>query len=501
MKNILDKRQLSIKVTANSLYGQTGAKTSTFYEMDVAASTTATGRKLLIYARETIENVYKNMKVDTKFGPMLTDAEYIYGDSVANYTPIYLKDAEGNIDIVSVEMLGKKYGKNEWKTCIEPGKQEKEYIDMTSMGLLTWTDEGWTPLETLIRHKLAPHKNMVRILTHTGCVDVTDDHSLLRQDGIEITPNNCEIGDNLMHRVCENIESSNTITTNEAKIIGFFFGDGSCGIYTYEKDTKSSWALNNQSIELINKYKILCEEVYPHLIWKYYDTIKSSGVYKLQPCSRSYGDKTRFIEKYINMCYDGKCKVIPHMILNGSLEIKEAFIEGVYDADGDKKSGVLRLDQKSQISSAQLAYVIQQLGFNISINTRNDKLDIYRINFTHSKTRYPKESIKKIINIKDYDNYVYDLTTKNHHFAAGVGNMIVHNTDSVFFTFNLKDENGQPVVGQKALEVTIELAKEAGHVATKFLKKPHDLEYENIHAILFAIKKAVRGNAVRRRPK
>ena len=75
MKNILDKRQLSIKVTANSLYGQTGAKTSTFYEMDVAASTTATGRKLLIYAREIIENVYKNMNIETKYGPMLTNAE------------------------------------------------------------------------------------------------------------------------------------------------------------------------------------------------------------------------------------------------------------------------------------------------------------------------------------------------------------------------------------------------------------------------------------------
>ena len=36
MKNVLDKRQLSIKVTANSMYGQTGAKTSTFYEKDVA---------------------------------------------------------------------------------------------------------------------------------------------------------------------------------------------------------------------------------------------------------------------------------------------------------------------------------------------------------------------------------------------------------------------------------------------------------------------------------
>jgi DNA polymerase elongation subunit (family B) len=41
MQNILDKRQLGYKVTANSLYGQCGSRTSTFYEKDVAASTTA----------------------------------------------------------------------------------------------------------------------------------------------------------------------------------------------------------------------------------------------------------------------------------------------------------------------------------------------------------------------------------------------------------------------------------------------------------------------------
>ena len=32
MKNVLDKRQLSKKIVANSLYGQCGAKTSSFYE-------------------------------------------------------------------------------------------------------------------------------------------------------------------------------------------------------------------------------------------------------------------------------------------------------------------------------------------------------------------------------------------------------------------------------------------------------------------------------------
>ena len=95
MQNILDKRQLSIKVTANSLYGQTGAKTSTFYEMDVAASTTATGRKLLHYARDIIENVYNNLKVETSYGRMITNAEYIYGDTDSVFFTFNLKDETG----------------------------------------------------------------------------------------------------------------------------------------------------------------------------------------------------------------------------------------------------------------------------------------------------------------------------------------------------------------------------------------------------------------------
>ncbi|WP_394352630.1 hypothetical protein, partial [Candidatus Nitrosotalea sp. FS] len=28
--------------------------------------------------------------------------------------------------------------------------------------------------------------------------------------------------------------------------------------------------------------------------------------------------------------------------------------------------------------------------------------------------------------------YVYDLETKNHHFCGGLGNVLLHNTDSLF---------------------------------------------------------------------
>jgi len=105
MKNILDKRQLSIKLTANSLYGQCGAKTSAFYEKDVAACTTATGRKLLIYAKNLIEGVYGDCVCDTKNGKVKTNAEYIYGDTDSVFFTFNLKRADTNEPIIGKDAL------------------------------------------------------------------------------------------------------------------------------------------------------------------------------------------------------------------------------------------------------------------------------------------------------------------------------------------------------------------------------------------------------------
>jgi DNA polymerase elongation subunit (family B) len=94
MKNVLDKRQQSIKVTANSMYGQTGAKTSTFYEKDCAASTTAIGRKLLTYAKRVVEEAYANQVAPTaNHGLVRTNAEYVYGDTDSVFFKFNLTDA------------------------------------------------------------------------------------------------------------------------------------------------------------------------------------------------------------------------------------------------------------------------------------------------------------------------------------------------------------------------------------------------------------------------
>jgi DNA polymerase elongation subunit (family B) len=106
MQNILDKRQLGYKVTANSLYGQCGAKTSTFFEKDVAASTTATGRMMITYAKRMIEEVYGNLQYDTKcHGLVQTNAEYVYGDTDSVFFTFNLTDPHSGEKIVGKKAL------------------------------------------------------------------------------------------------------------------------------------------------------------------------------------------------------------------------------------------------------------------------------------------------------------------------------------------------------------------------------------------------------------
>ena len=124
MKNVYDQRQLAYKLTANSLYGQCGARTSTFYEKDVAASTTAIGRKLLIYAKEIVEQVYGNNKLcDTKnHGKVYTNAEYIYGDTDSVFFKFNLRD------INRIKITGKKALEITIELAQEAGALASKYL-------------------------------------------------------------------------------------------------------------------------------------------------------------------------------------------------------------------------------------------------------------------------------------------------------------------------------------------------------------------------------------
>jgi len=153
MANVLDKRQLAYKVTANSLYGQCGAKTSSFYEVDVAASTTATGRKLLTYAKRMVEEVYGNAECQTsKHGVVYTRAEYVYGDTDSVFYTFNLADKDGNPI----------RGKQALEITIELARQVG---DMASAFLKA--PHGWVYEKTLMPFGLLQKKRYFGILYET----------------------------------------------------------------------------------------------------------------------------------------------------------------------------------------------------------------------------------------------------------------------------------------------------------------------------------------------
>ena len=454
--DVLDGFQLAMKVSMNSIYGFTGANLGRLPEKRIAAATTAEGRRMIQACKEYVESNY--------------DCKVVYGDSVADYTPIYI-NINNELKIIKIKEL-ENYTNNIWKYCKE---SDKEFIDVSNENIFTWTDNKWTHLKTIIKHKLHESKSMIRVLTHTGLVDVTDDHSLLKEDKSEISPKNITIGDKLLHYNNPiDTDCIKKLTIEEAQIFGFFFGDGSCGYYTCKSGNKGSWALNNKDLKLLHKYKKLCETVYTSFEWKIFNTIESSNVYKLVFNSRKYGSKVQFISNYRNICYSDNNKIIPNFIINNTIEIKEAFLEGLYDADGDKDvNGYIRIDQKSQISASHIKWLFESLGFNTSINTRKDKNNIYRITATINNQRKIKNEVKKIEKI-NYEGYVYDLTTDNHHFAAGIGNIIVHNTDSIYVKFFTE------FTGQEHMNEVFRISEIAAEGCTKLFKKPVEMEFEKV---------------------
>ena len=71
---------------------------------------------------------------------------------------------------------------------------------------------------------------------------------------------------------------------------------------------------------------------------------------------------------------------------------------------------------------------------DVSINIKYDSEQhpIYRVGLNAAKT--DRTRVRKITALGPTTDYVYDLETANHHFSAGIGELIVHNTDSLYLT-------------------------------------------------------------------
>lgn len=127
--------------------------------------------------------------------PVDLKIKVIYGDSVTGDTPLLLqKDGRVYIEtIASIFDESKKVEYPGFKMFDKTIRLEKEY-SLTDYKI--WTDMGWVNINRVIRHKT--DKKIYRVLTHTGCVDVSEDHSLLDENCNKLKPTDLNVGDSLL---------------------------------------------------------------------------------------------------------------------------------------------------------------------------------------------------------------------------------------------------------------------------------------------------------------
>lgn len=408
MYEIYNGRQLAMKLVMNSTYGFCGANQGYFPEKLIASSITYSGRKNLEIARDTTLSEFPG-------------ATCVYGDSVLPDTPILVRQ-NGVIRTCRIDSLVNTY------EIRDDGKE------IAKIGAEVWTENGWTPIVQIIRHKTI--KTIHRVLTHNGVADVTEDHSLLNADKEMIKPTQVAIGTELLH--CESVEAfcdtlECNITTKEAKVMGFFFGDGSCGEY----DKKYTWALNNSNME------------YLIITWKY---------------------RSLFYN-------ENKEKIIPACILTAPLDIVKSFWDGYYMADGDKDANGYRMDIKGKEGSMGMYILGRRLGYNVSINDRTDKLNVFRQTWTTSTQRKNPVAIKKHRVLGLCEGYVYDLTTESHHFHVGPGDLVLHNTDSIMIKF----ECSHLATTEEKIAHAWNEGEKASLLINSKLRKPHNFELEKVY--------------------
>ncbi|AYV81261.1 MAG: DNA polymerase family B elongation subunit [Harvfovirus sp.] len=438
-KSVCDGLQLAYKVTANSLYGQTGSSVSAICMKQIAASTTATGREKLIYSKLFIETIYGQLinlaltdhdeymeyceellkdvpdkkfkrekngyKTKDEFVELFektmlvqlvgkkVDPVVIYGDSVTGDTPILLRKIVNKsyvIEIKAIETIANCWKPYEQFKSDKKGLSEKQHDDEIEYEV--FSDKGWSKIKRVIRHKT--DKKIYEVLTHTGCVRVTEDHSLLTEAGIQIKPKDCVISETtLLHAFPERE------------------GDDS--------------------------------------------------------------DKETIGEEKANVYGRNGDKIIPTSILNASQDEKMSFLEGYFSG----KCWHNCYKTKSQINAMSMYYIFRTLGYNVSI----EKDEQFRLYFSEDGYEKPENLVKDIRDCGVIDDYVYDLETEAGHFHAGVGQMIVKNTDSVFFKPNIIDLiTGEVGRDKKALEISIQLGIWASNTICLLLPDPQEQCYEKV---------------------
>jgi glycosyltransferase involved in cell wall biosynthesis len=355
--------------------------------------------------------------------------ELIVVDSVAAHCPVIIR-RNGLTNVVTLEELFSMVD-----APIEKTNRGEEIKRCEHLGIETWhrmkkcrNGQSWTKLNSVLRH---PYKGkIVRVNTVDGLIDVTPNHALFNSRGRSVVASELAIGDKILEgelRQCHDTGKGRANkfflgTTELAWCLGVFAAEGSA----FKSDGYYHVKWSNKNSALLERCRAAVESgmnLHPQKITQPDKDGMSALICNGESVFRFF--RGRFYSP------DGEKKV-PIEIINSPVHIRKAFLDGYMEGDGHWSRGAYPVyTSKSWILSQGILWLWNSLGYNQwSVFIREDKPNIVdvKLNVTEKRRKIPF-SVKKIWSM-DYDGMVYDLSTDDGRFQAGVGTIFAHNTGS-----------------------------------------------------------------------
>ena len=427
-----DKKQLPLKILANSFFGGYGSpNVFPFGDIIAAEKTTCISRMALRLMISHFRSI---------------GYEPIVGDSVTYDTPILVKGEDNRIDIIPICDL---FNENE---AVEFNKEQ--YRDFSKKNYKVLTRDGWKSIEYIYKHKTS--KQLKRVETKNGLIDCTEDHSLFDNNGNEVKPSTLTRGDKIeVYTKDIDYFASSTVTDREAWLFGFFMADGSSvycdrtqkyyskrkGEWVIHNGKRANWKISNKSLDRLNKAKEILEDSFL-LKASIKDHRTSSNVYDLVV---ENAENAKFFSNNFYTSY--RYKKVPEFILNAKKEVKKAFLDGFCCGDGQNDTIDERIEfgQKSKVAMAGLYFLMKELGYNFRCHNRNDKQEFISFRLRNHRGSLLNENysdrkedeVWNCGNITSKSEYVYDISA-NGTFVNAFGMIVCHNTDG--FNFQMPRE-------------------------------------------------------------
>lgn len=421
----------------------------------------------------TDENISKNEEITVDI-PVDLNIEIVYGDSVSEDTPLILKDVYSDRIFISnfksLDCDWKDYPN--FKILDKDILLEKQYSEYPYE---VWSHGSWNPIKKIIRHKT--EKKLYSVHTDNGCVQVTEDHSLLTTNLEKIKPRNTTSITDLLHSFPDDISDfrfkysklckySYKISPCVNKLYGLFFSLG------YVNKSSGLWYLNHPLKPWFSftSYKMLWEHLYPEQEFELVNKdLHLRGNIELD---------TEFFEEYESQFYKNGEKVVPEYILNSDANTIEIFINGVWLSKclRDHRGNFI-IQTSGRLACQGIYFLLKKCNYNVVLESFPDK-QIFNIIYSKQNIIEPNCKINKIQEIQiDKSNWVYDIETEQGTFLAGIGEIVVSNTDSIMakFSFNRNDF-------EKNRKDTFHIATVCGEKLTNeiFNRPPIEMEFEKV---------------------